>query len=390
MIAAIEPPSGSRKSRVSPHPSACAARIRLGLLGLLLVGCTPITPLRLDSGTDGGDDGGSVGDVPDASMMDAGAPSDGGLTGTIHVTPLLENRSRLGARSTRGFRPWRGGVAVVGSWLYWVESGSSPGLYRMPPDGCPGGGPSCVETVTAVTRPSAFAATSDAVLVADVTNLRRYPLTGSSQPIATGSSELVNLATDGMTAFWTTENAPILRTPFGGVTSTIINSNGTPYAMAVAGGRVHWVGVDISGLQAVMQSARTDGTNPREDRRSGNGFQTMGGNPPYLYFARDSPAQVLRLTMSTSMLEVVATNAQGVSDFALDAQWAYWVEPGTSGQANGRLRRVSHESTTPETVAESIAWPVAVAVDQGVVFVLSAGTSTAGWADGRVLRITRD
>ncbi len=358
-------------------------RSLLAVLAIVMLGCTPITPLRSDAG-----DGGSPSDA--GSDPADGGTSDAGLGGTIRVTPILENRSRLGARSTRGFRPWRGGLAVVGTWLYWVESGSTPGLYRLPTTGCPGGGAACVETIASVTRPSAFTATVDSVLVADVTALRRYPITGASQPIATGSSELVNLATDGTTAFWTTESSPILRTPFGGVTSTIINSNGTPYAMAVAGPRVHWVGVDISGIQAVMQSARTDGTNPREDSRSGNGFQTMRGDGRYLVYAKDSPAQVLRQAVSNGLLEVVGTNAQGVTDFALDDQWTYWVEPGTSGQTNGRLRRVSHESTTPETVAESIAWPVAVAVDQGVVYVMAAGTSAAAWSDGRILRITRE
>jgi len=45
---------------------------------------------------------------------------------------------------------------------------------------------------------------------------------------------------------------------------------------------------------------------------------------------------------------------------------------------------VSHESTTAETLATS----VAVAVQNGVVYLASAGTLSAGSSDGRCLRVT--
>lgn len=353
-------------------------RLAMAML-LLATACNPITPLKADGGDAGAEDAGS----------DAGTTiSDAGLSGSVFVEPLLEARSRLGARSVAAFRPWRGGIAVVSGSLYWVESGSAPGLYRMPLGGCSGG--VCPERVATMTRPSVFAATSDAVLVADVTTLKRYAATGGAgEPVATGSSELVLLASDGAAAFWATERAPILKTPFGGATSTIINSNGTPFAMTIAGDRVQWVGVDISGLQVVMQSIRTAGTGAREERRFGNGFQTMKGDSRYLYFARDSmPATVLRQTVSNGLIETIALDAQGVTDFALDENYAWWVEPGSSGLANGRLRRVAHESVKVETVAEAIPWPVGVAVSGGIAYVLSAGTQAEGYADGKILRVS--
>ncbi|MBM4778973.1 MAG: hypothetical protein GQE15_14810 [Archangiaceae bacterium] len=355
--------------------------MRLPIAVLLLASaCNPITPLKSDGGDAGADDGGSV--------VDGGSGLDAGLSGTVFVEPLLDARSRLGARSVAGFRPWRGGIAVISGSLYWVESGTAAGLYRMPVAGCAAG--TCPERITALTRPSVFTATSDAVLVADVTTLKRYAATGGAgEPVATGSSELVLLASDGVAAFWATERAPIFKTPFGGATSTIINSNGTPFAMTIAGDRVQWVGVDISGLQVVMQSIRTAGTGAREERRFGNGFQTMKGDSRYLYFARDSmPATVLRQTVSNGLIETIALDAQGVTDFALDDQYAWWVEPGSSGLANGRLRRVAHESVKAETVAEAIPWPVGVAVSGGVAYVLSAGTQAEAFADGKILRVS--
>lgn len=347
---------------------------------LCLLACGPLTP---PSGSDAGVDGG----LPDAGPqpVDAGDSTDAGLTGTIEVTSLYTGRSRLGARSLAGFRPWRGGIAVAGGWLYWVESGTAPGLYRAPTAGCAG----CVEQVAAMVRPSVFAASGDIVLVADVAALKRYSPDGGTQAIATGPTELANLATDGTAAFWTTESSPVVKTPFGGASTTLINSNGTPVAMALAGDRVYWAGVDISGLLGAIQSVRTVGTGAREESRFGGGFETLGGNGTYLYYAKDSPAQVLRLTLSSGALETVATNCQRVSDFALDANHAYWVEPGSAPDyANGRVRRVSHESTTPETMAQSVPRPVGIALQGRVAFVASAGTPASSYADGAILRIT--
>lgn len=351
-----------------------------------LLGCSPLMPLRPDAGqVDGGAAGGQGGGA--AGGVGGGGGTGGGFSGQVRVEVMLENRSRLGARSAAGFRPWRGGVAVLGTFLYWVESGTAPGLYRMPLSGC--GALPCPEQVAPLTRPSVFAATADSVLVGDVTQLRRYPLAGGSEPVATASAELLTLATDGQAAFWTTESAPVRRTPFGGQSATLINSNGTPFAMTVAGDRVHWTGVDISGLQAVMQSIRTNGMSPREERRFGNGFQTNEGDGRYLYFARDAPpSTVLRQTVSNGLLETVGTDAQGVADFALDDTFGWWVEPGTQGLANGRVRRVAHDSTTPQPVAESLAWPVGLAVSGGVAYVLAAGTQASSWADGKIVRLT--
>lgn len=352
-------------------------RLCLGFL-LCLTACGPLTPPVGDSGVHAGVDAGS-----DAGIT---LQPDAGFTGTIEVTRLYSNRSRLGARSSAGFRPWRGGLAVLSGWLYWVESGTAPGLYRAPTAGCAG---SCVEKRATLVRPSAFAVTTDSVLVADVASLARYFPDGGVQPVATGASELTNLASDGLAAFWTTESAPVVKTPFGGPSTTIINSNGTPVAMGVAGDRVYWAGMDISGQSGALQSARTGGTGAREDSRFSGGFETLGGNATYLYYAKDSPAQVLRLTLSSGLLEVVATNCQRVSDFALDATHAYWVEPGSAPDfANGRVRRVAHESTTPETMAQSVARPVGLALQGRVVFVTSAGTPALAWADGAILRIT--
>lgn len=189
---------------------------------------------------------------------------------------------------------------MVNEWLYWVESGTAPGLYRAPTAGCAG---PCVEKVATLVRPSAFAATADSVLVSDVAVLKRYFPDGGTQAVASASSEVVNLTTDGTAAFWTTESSPVVKTPFGGASTTLINSNGTPVAMTIAGSRVYWAGVDISGLLGALQSIRTDGTGAREESHFGGGFETLGGNGTYLYYAKDSPAQVLRLTLSSGLLE---------------------------------------------------------------------------------------
>ena len=345
---------------------------------LCLSSCGALTPPAVDGGTV---------DAGTTQPVDAGDQFDAGLSGTIEVTRLFTDRSRPGARAITGFRPWRGGIGIVGEWLYWVETGSAPGLYRAPTMGCTAA--ACVEKLATMVRPSAFVATADSVLVSDVTALKRYLPDGGTQPIATASAEVTNLTSDGASAFWTTESSPVVKTPFGGASTTIINSNGTPVAMTVAGTRVYWAGVDISGLLGAIQSIGTNGTGAREESRFGTGFEVMGGNATYLYYAKDSPAQVVRLTLSSGMLEVAATNCQGVRDFAIDGTHAYWVEPGSGPDyANGRVRRVAHESTTPETLAQSIQRPLGIALNGRVLFVASAGTSAASYADGAIIRVT--
>jgi hypothetical protein len=78
-----------------------------------------------------------------------------------------------------------------------------------------------------------------------------------------------------------------------------------------------------------------------------------------------------------------------VAGFAVDDSYAYWTEAGDAPDfRNGVVRRVAHDSKTPETLAVSIARPVALAVSGKLVFVASAGTSAASYADGSILRLT--
>ena len=39
---------------------------------------------------------------------------------------LVSGRSRLGARSSAGYRPWKSGIAEHDGRVYWVESGATP------------------------------------------------------------------------------------------------------------------------------------------------------------------------------------------------------------------------------------------------------------------------
>lgn len=306
----------------------------------------------------------------------------------ITVEAMIDGRSRLGARSPESFRPWRTGIAVHADHVYWVESGTTPGLYKSLTS-CTGAG--CVEQVASMTRPSAFTADATSMLVADTTQLKRFSFAGGApQDVASAASDIVNLASDGTNAFWTSgTDSAIQQTKPAGTTDAIIYSNGTPVRMAVAGSQVFWAGVDMSGLTGYLQAIGTDGTGAHVVSPFSQGLHAMGGNATYLYYATGSPVEIHRLIVSTGNDDTVDTGALGVTDFALDDTYAYWVEPGDApGFANGRLRRIAHASNTAETLAVSIALPLAVAVSGRTAFVASAGTKASSYADGKILRVT--
>lgn len=353
-------------------------------LGVPAAGCGDLKTAQL--APDGGDPG------------DASDPGDGGGTpidkadGSVKVTvdTLVSGRSRLGARSTAGYRPWRSGIFAQGGLVYWVESGTTPGLYSTSAT-TPCASASCVRTVATLARPSAFAASATHVYVADTTVIKRYPFANDTavETVVSHNQEIVNLATAGSKVFWTADTDPAMRaTTVGGTTNTPINSNGTPVAMAVGGDRLFWAGVDISGQIGAMQSVGTNGTGAQEVNRFSAGFHSMRGNAAFLYYGKDDPGSIHRITLNSEHDEAVDKDALGVTDFAIDDTHAYWVEPGDGDMTNGRVRRVAHDSKVAETLAVGIAFPVAIAISGKTVFVASAGTKGASYADGKLLRLT--
>lgn len=323
-----------------------------------------------------------------------GGPKDAGGELVVSVETLASGRSRVGARSTAGFKAWRGGIAVRQDRVFWVESGTQPGLYAASSTPCADPA-TCSERLATFARPSAFAVSQDHMVVADVTVIKRFSF-ADPQPetVASGTAEVVNLATEVIGAsakvFWTSGTDSAIRfTAVGGTTSTPINSNGTPVGMALAGPRLFWVGVDISGQAGALQSIGTDGKGAREVSRFSSGFSAMGGNGTYLYYAKGLPAEIHRITLSSGRDEAVDRDAFGATDFAIDETYAYWTEPGDAPDyANGRVRRIAHDSSKAQGVGVSIPFPVALAVSGSRVFVASAGTSAKSFADGKILKLT--
>lgn len=324
------------------------------------------------------------GSDPASPADSSSAPTGDGTTLSVTVEPIVEGRSRLGARSSKGYRPWRTGIAVHDGRVFWVEGGSSPGLYSATFDGTD------VAKVATVARPTSFAAAGDYLYLADANVVKRVSFGGGAPSVvATGADDVVNLTSDGSAVFWTSGTDNAMNRTANGTTSTPIYSNGTPVGLAVAGDRAFWAGVDISGQTGALQSMKTSGSGVREvSRFSGGGFHVMAGNATYLYYAEDMPANIHRLTVATGRDEIVDRDAQGVTDFAFDDAYAYWTEPGGSDGASGLVRRVAHDGKTAETLAASVAHPVALAVSGKTVFVAAAGTADKGYADGAILRLS--
>jgi hypothetical protein len=119
---------------------------------LILASFSVVACSDLKEATPGGDTPpGSEGTVPGTG----GAPSTGaedGIGPKVTVEAIVEKRSRLGARSSEGYRPWRTGIAVHEDRVYWVESGATPGVYAVAFTG------GVVDEVATRARPAAGAA----------------------------------------------------------------------------------------------------------------------------------------------------------------------------------------------------------------------------------------
>lgn len=314
---------------------------------------------------------------------------DGGVT----VDTLLSGRSRIGAfySEAGSMWAWRTGLVANGSALYWVEGGTEPGVYSAPLT-CTSN--ACVKKLATIAAPTAFAATETHVYVADKTAIKRYAFaTGNGENVAGATKDIINLAganlDGGVTnIFWTAGTDPAIEmTTFGKGTSVPISSNGTPIRMAAASDRVFWGGVDITGVNSALQSIRVDGTGVRADQPFSGGFSAMGGNGTYLYYATASPGVVHRYTVSSRHDEILEGQSYDVTDFAFDEAYAYWVEGGDGDFLNGRVRRVAHTSTKPETLADAMPLPVAITLSGGTLYVASAGTKAKSYADGAIVRV---
>jgi hypothetical protein len=375
-------------------------------LGVLSAGCGGFKDAASDTGNGGGateagaaEGGSSSGSVPPppadggtgAADTGGGGPTDAGAASDastkVTMETLVTGRSKLGARATAAFGAWGGGIALKGNKVYWVEGGTTPGLYAASTSPC---ATACIDTIATFTRPSAFAATPTMLWVADITTVKGFPYGAGTGSIASSTAEIVNLVTDGTSVFWSEGDSQTLeKTVPGGSTTTLAYSNGTPISMAVAGSEVFWTGVDISGQLGAMQAVHADTTGGREVSRFSSGFDTMRGNATFLYYAKDSPATIHRLTLATGHDETVATDASFVSDFAVDDSYAYWVERGDGPDyLNGRVRRIAHDSMKDEVLAVSLPRPVAITVSGNTAYVASAGAKSGNYVDGKILKLT--
>lgn len=325
---------------------------------------------------------------PDPTPGPSGPTGPVGTSGpSVVVETMIGDRSKLGARSIVSYRPWRGGIAVKNGKVYWVEGGTSPGLYSRSAT-TPCTTTSCADSLAVYTRPSAFYATDTHVYVADVTVLRRWAFSGgTSENVVTHSAEIVSLAAAGDQAIWTADtDSAVNFTTVGGNTSTPIYSNGTPIAMGIAGTSVFWTGADISGLQVAIQTIGLDKKGAREVVRFSSGFHTLRGNGTFLYYAE--AGNLHRTILASGHDDVVAKDVANVREIAVDGSYAYWVEAGTAPDyKDGRVRRIAHDETVAQTLAVGIALPLGIAVDGNNAFVLSAGTKPS-YADGKILRLT--
>jgi hypothetical protein len=320
-----------------------------------------------------------------AVVADGGSGFDAGPTGTVTVESVADDRNRPGAYSTQGYKPFRTGIALFGDELYWVESGTQPGLYALSVTS-----PSNVRKVAPLTQPTSFFATTDTLYVGDRTQLKmlRPPATALAV-IASVQDDIVTLTANANFALFTQGAANAISRWSEGTTAPFINSNGVPVAMAVTGSKVIWGGVDISGLNGVLQGIGLNKSGFLEYKRFSSGFASIAASDVYAYYAHQSPPVVHRIALASGADEKIGEAGSIVPEFSVTATHAYWVERGSApNYENGRIMRVAHDSTQPEVLAVSIPSPIAIIAQGNTAYVASAGQKTKAYANGKILKVT--
>jgi hypothetical protein len=364
----------SPKLRSVPLRSFVISALFVGpnFLGASSLGCTE---LRTDA--PGLADGG----VPPSNDATTPPPSN------VTVEALASGRNRPGAYSTQGYRPFRSGITILGNEVFWVESGTSPGLYAVAADPASG---SSVRSVLSLTQPTAFAAAGSIAYIGDRTQLKRVTLPGGKSSVtATLSNDIVAIAASENEAYIVDGARDAISKVSSAGVAPFINSNGAPVAVALSDNRFIWAGVDISGINGVLQGINTDRTNFNEYKRFSSGFSTISASSRYAYYAHTSPPVVHRMAISSGADSKVYEGDSPVAEFAVTDTHAYWVERGSPpGYENGRVLRVAHDSNKVEVLAVSIPSPVAITALGDVAYVASAGQSSMKYANGAILKIS--
>jgi hypothetical protein len=323
-----------------------------------------------------------------SSATDSGATVDAptGVGQAVTVTVLADNRSRPGAFTSQGYRPFRTGIAVVGDDVFWVESGTKPGLYAV--SATTSG--DTVRTLASLTQPTTFASAGGSLYIADRTQLKQFTVANSSTKVlASVSSDIVTLGVDGSSVYFTEAMGGTINRTTSGSTTQFLNSNGAPVALALGASKLIWAGVDISGINGALQVIGTNKSGFAEYKRFSSGFATIAASDRYAYYAHESPPAIHRLTLSSGADERIAEGNSVVTEFALTETHAYWTERGSApNYENGRIMRVAHDATTPEELAVSIPSPVAIAAVGNTAYVASAGQKSKSYANGSILRVT--
>ncbi|MBX3226474.1 MAG: hypothetical protein KIT84_32565 [Labilithrix sp.] len=322
---------------------------------------------------------GSSKEVPRKSAPASDVPGD-----EAGWTPLLVDRDTLGARAPGApDRAWRGGLAAKDGRLYWLENGGAPGLYTAPAS-CRAAG--CVERIAGVNA-GVFAASRDVLYFDDVAarELKSYRFEeGAAITSVAGvsASGIDAVAVDGTDAIWINGSA-LKRTTAAGRTTVLANLAVAPIDVGATNGSVFW-----AERKGPTLSCFLDGNVGPSTCASWKGeLGAVRGYAGYMYIA--SSGGVYRRTTET-LGKTVVVGTRGATDFAFDATYAYWTEPGDAPDfANGRLRRVAHDGDTVEEIARGLPRPVALAIDGGDVYVACAGTKAKDWSDGAIVRVAR-
>lgn len=341
-------------------PAAPAAFAVALALALAFAGCGEAKrpPLEGDGNHSGGGGGGG-----------AGGGSDGGVDSG-------------GATALATGQPNPRAVATDASWVYFTcasdGGGASTGSVRRVPK--LGGAVQVLASgldspyALFVSGGEAFFSTPDPT-AATGTIFAVAVSGGAPRTVVSGSGAASWLATDGTSAYFPTSfggtGASIERAPLAGGTAQLAAQAAgalTPGGLVVSGGWLYFAASGAGG--GIYRAQPTGGGAEALDQESASfsGIALAGGR---LWVTDDVPTQgrIVSVPMTGGAARVDATGIDHPKHVATDGQWVYF----TSYGPGGSVQAVSALDGTVRSLAEGLAYPWDLTVDDAVYVTVSDG-----------------
>ena len=278
-------------------------------------------------------------------------------TGVVFSLPKLGGAATALASNEKNAR----GVAVIGTRLYWGngdyafnDAGSRGGIWQCMLPNC---------TNKQLLAPGDFAAypviRGSLLYFASVNDdqVKRVPLTGGPPLTVALANKPFGLAVDDVHVYYTSRERTVSRALGDGGTAgseQIVGSGGDMSGfLAVDDARAYWAYSELNGSGSVIGAAKdlsgslSYGTSVENVFPVGiavdadNVYWSTAGTTVGLVPNGDGKIFACKKTGCVGAAVLLASGNRNAGPMALDDSAIYWVEYGTDGLSNGRLRKVA-------------------------------------------------